>query len=226
MVTFVLVPGFWLDASSWDDVTPGLAAAGHEVVALTLPGTESREADRTSISMADHVATVLDAVDGAEGPVVLVGSSFAGTLVQIVSEERADVVSLAVYVDALPKAVAASDVPPGADIDFDWSELTEPEQRDLTPELRAHIEAVAVPYPARAVREGWEMSGDRRYDVRSLVVASGFDLAQLEEWKREYPDDLAELGRFTDLTIVELSTSHWPQLTKPAELTRLILDGV
>ena len=31
MSTFVLVPGFWLGAWAWQDVTAALRAAGHEV---------------------------------------------------------------------------------------------------------------------------------------------------------------------------------------------------
>jgi len=41
----ILIPGFWLDASSWDEVVPPLRQAGHRVRALTLPGMESKEAD-------------------------------------------------------------------------------------------------------------------------------------------------------------------------------------
>ena len=42
----ILIPGFWLDASSWDEVVPALRQAGHRVQALTLPGMESKDADR------------------------------------------------------------------------------------------------------------------------------------------------------------------------------------
>jgi len=34
----ILIPGFWLNAASWDGVVPALEAAGHRVRALTLPG--------------------------------------------------------------------------------------------------------------------------------------------------------------------------------------------
>jgi pimeloyl-ACP methyl ester carboxylesterase len=51
----VLVPGFWLGAWAWDDVAAALRADGHEVTALTLPGRESAETDRSSITLADHV---------------------------------------------------------------------------------------------------------------------------------------------------------------------------
>src|SRR5205823_11226388 len=50
----ILIPGFWLDASSWDEVAPALEQAGHRVRALTLPGLESADADRRGIGLRDH----------------------------------------------------------------------------------------------------------------------------------------------------------------------------
>jgi len=46
----ILIPGFWLDASSWDEVVQPLRQAGRRVRALTLPGMESKEADRSAIT--------------------------------------------------------------------------------------------------------------------------------------------------------------------------------
>src|ERR671925_21648 len=51
----ILIPGFWLDASSWDEVVPALEQAGHRVRALTLPGLQSPDADRSEIGLRDHV---------------------------------------------------------------------------------------------------------------------------------------------------------------------------
>ena len=50
----ILIPGFWLDASSWDDIVPALREEGHRVRALTLPGMESKDADRSEITLRDH----------------------------------------------------------------------------------------------------------------------------------------------------------------------------
>ena len=69
----VLIPGFWLDGASWDDVAEPLRNAGHSVHALTLPGLESREADRTGISLRDHVDAVIAVVDSIPDVVVLAG---------------------------------------------------------------------------------------------------------------------------------------------------------
>ena len=67
----VLVPGYWLGAWAWDEVAAALRADGHEVTALTLPGLESVDTDRSGITMADYVAAICAAVRAAGAPVVL-----------------------------------------------------------------------------------------------------------------------------------------------------------
>ena len=58
----ILVPGFWLGAWAWDEVAAALRADGHDVTAMTLPGLESVDVDRSSITLADHVDAICDAV--------------------------------------------------------------------------------------------------------------------------------------------------------------------
>ena len=67
----ILVPGFWLGAWAWDEVGAMLRADGHDVTALTLPGLESADADRSAVTLADHVDAIVDAVEAADAPVVL-----------------------------------------------------------------------------------------------------------------------------------------------------------
>ena len=74
----ILVPGFWLGAWAWDDVAEKLRADGHDVTAITLPGLESKDADRSAIGFADHVDAIQRAVEAADSPVVLVVHSAAG----------------------------------------------------------------------------------------------------------------------------------------------------
>ena len=61
----ILVPGFWLGAWAWDEVAAALRADGHEVTALTLPGQESEDADRSQITFQDHVDAIIDAIEAA-----------------------------------------------------------------------------------------------------------------------------------------------------------------
>lgn len=66
----VLVPGFWLGAWAWDEVAAALRADGHDVTALTLPGLEAADADRSAITQSDHVDAIAKAIKAAGTPVV------------------------------------------------------------------------------------------------------------------------------------------------------------
>src|SRR3954454_247197 len=101
----LLMPGLWLDGASWDDVAPALEQAGHWVGALTLPGMESRDADRSRITLRDHVDAVVDVIDSCDpsaGGVVLVGHSGGGAIAHAAVDARPDRVSRVVYVDSWP----------------------------------------------------------------------------------------------------------------------------
>ena len=74
----VLVPGFWLGAWAWDEVVEYLRADGHDVTALTLPGLESVDTDRSSITFDDHVEAVCDAIRAKGSPAVLAVHSGTG----------------------------------------------------------------------------------------------------------------------------------------------------
>jgi hypothetical protein len=67
----VPVPGFWLGAWAWDEVAAALRGDGHEVTALTLPGLESVDTDRSAIVMSDHVEAICEVVRAAGAPAVL-----------------------------------------------------------------------------------------------------------------------------------------------------------
>src|SRR5215204_2980014 len=94
----VLVPGWWLGAWAWDEVSQALRAEGHDVIALTLPGLGSKDADRSSISLNDHVDAVVDAVVAAGRPVVLVVHSGAAVSGYAASDRVPELVAHMVYV--------------------------------------------------------------------------------------------------------------------------------
>src|SRR2546426_3315404 len=98
----VLVPGFWLGAWAWDEVAATLRADGHDVTALTLPGLESADADRSAITMADHVNAIVDAVRAAGRPVVLAVHSATGFSGYAASDRVPDMIAAMVYVDTAP----------------------------------------------------------------------------------------------------------------------------
>ena len=55
----ILVAGLWMGGWAWYEVAPALERAGHRTVPLTLPGMESAAADRSAITLDDHVAAVV-----------------------------------------------------------------------------------------------------------------------------------------------------------------------
>ncbi len=98
----VLVPGFWLGAWAWDEVAATLRADGHDVTAITLPGLESVEADRSAITFEDHVDAICDAVSAAGAPVVLAVHSATGFSGYAASDRVPDRIAAMVYVDSAP----------------------------------------------------------------------------------------------------------------------------
>ena len=78
---------------------------GHHPLPLTLPGMESRDADRSGISLRDHVdavVAVIDSVDPVAGEVVLVGHSGGGAIAHAAVDARPDRVARVVHVDTWP----------------------------------------------------------------------------------------------------------------------------
>ena len=102
---FVLVPGLWLDGSSWDDVVPHLRNAGHRTHALTLPGMHPSDTNRSQITLRDHVTAVVEAIDAVDrvgGQVVLVGHSAGAAIAYAALDRRPDRVVRVVYVGGFP----------------------------------------------------------------------------------------------------------------------------
>ena len=98
----VLIPGFWLDGSSWDDVARPLREAGHTVYTPTLPGLESKGASREAVGLRDHVDAVVALIDSIPDPVVLVGHSGGGAIAHGAVDARPDRIARVVYVDSGP----------------------------------------------------------------------------------------------------------------------------
>ncbi|UOE42740.1 alpha/beta fold hydrolase [Agromyces larvae] len=223
----ILIPGFWLDASSWNPVTPFVEAAGHRAHPVTLPGLESADADRSGIGLADHVAAVVDLVDRLDGPVSLVGHSGGGAIAHGVVDARPDRIAKVVYVDAGPPADgdAINDELPVVDGEVplpDWSVFEDADLVDLDDDLRAEFRARAVPEPAAVTSDPIRLVDERRYDVPVTIIACEFPSALLVEAIAAGQHWVRELARIRQVEYVDLPTGHWPQFTKPVQLGQAI----
>ncbi|WP_166870421.1 MULTISPECIES: alpha/beta hydrolase [unclassified Salinibacterium] len=227
----ILVPGFWLDASSWSEVTPPLVAAGHRVHPLTLPGLESVDAPRAGIGLGDHVDAVIARIDSLDESVVLVGHSGGGAIIHGALDARPNRVARAIYVDSFPlgdgDAITDEFTVDGDDLPLpDWSEFGEPDLVDLTDEVRAAFRARAVPEPRRVASDQQQLHDERRYGVPATVIACEFTSDQLQGWIQDGEPWVSELGRLRDVEYVDLPTGHWPQFTRPVDLADVILAAV
>lgn len=230
----VLIPGLWLDGSSWDEVVPALEQAGHRTHALTLPGMESKDADRSEITLRHHVAAVvevIDSVDPADGKVVLVGHSGGGAIAYAAVDARPDRVARVVYVDSGPlgEGGVINDEFPAENGEVplpDWSLFEEEDLVDLDDELRAAFRGGAIPSPVHVARDAQRLSDERRYDVPVTVIACEFPSARLREWIEQGHPYVRELATIRDVDYIDLPTGHWPQFTRPEELGLAILASV
>src|SRR5438477_59111 len=67
MTTFVLVPGMWLGAWAWRDVTARLRAAGHDVYPLTLTGlADRRHLGSPQTDLDTHTADITGLIEAEE----------------------------------------------------------------------------------------------------------------------------------------------------------------
>jgi len=222
----ILVPGFWLGAWAWDEVAEALRRDGHEVKALTLPGLESVDADRSEITMEDHVGAICDAVRAAGAPVVLAVHSGAGAPGYAASDRVPELIAALVYVDSAPAKGAMNPDFDGVELPLPSAEeLAEEENLDgLSEEQLETFRRRAVPQPGSALREAAELSNDARLDVPTVVVCTGFPAERVKAAVEEGYAWLAGLGELRDVTWIDLPTSHWPMWSRPAELATILGD--
>ena len=203
-----------------------LRADGHDVTALTLPGLESADADRSTITLSDHVEAICEAVRAAGRPVVLAVHSGAGFSGYAASDRVPEHIAAMVYVDTGPGKGAAES-------DFDAVEKPLPSREELKQEenldglSEEQLETFrqrAVPEPGGVLREAHTFTDDRRLDIPSTVICTGFTSEQYKDVVKEGYAFLAGLAELRDVTWVDLPTSHWPMWSRPKELAAVIGD--
>jgi pimeloyl-ACP methyl ester carboxylesterase len=222
----VLVGGLWLDASIWAEVAAELARLGHRPVPVVLPGQGTGPADAT---LDDQVEAVLAAVDSSSGKPWVVGHSAASSLAWLAADARPQRVAGVALIGGFP----APDGQPYADffpvkdgaMPFPgWEPFEGPDSFDLDQATRDRLAAAAIPVPEGVARGVVKLTDERRYDVPVVLVCPEFTPAQAREWIDE--GELPELTRVHQLTLVDIDSGHWPMITRPVELARLLAAAV
>ncbi len=223
----ILVPGFWLGAWAWDEVAATLRADGHDVTALTLPGLESVDTDRSGITLQDHVDAICNAILAADRPVVLAVHSATGFSGYAASDRLPDRIAAMVYVDTAPGITPLAPDFEGIEKPMVWDEIEAEENLDgLTEAQRETFRQRAVPVPGSILRDEVALTNDARRDIPSTLICTGFSAEQYQTYAREHPEwsFLAGIPELRNATWIDLPTSHWPMWSRPTELAAIIGD--
>ncbi|MEW9550401.1 alpha/beta fold hydrolase [Nonomuraea sp. NPDC050783] len=218
----LLIAGLWLDGSAWDGVAPAIEELGHRPVPLTLPGQGDGAGSAT---LDDQVAAVLAAVDAAPGELMVAGHSAACTLAWMAADARPERVAGVALIGGFP----AADGRPYADF-FEvtggvmpfpgWEPFDGPDSADLDEQARKDFAAAAIPVPEGVARGRVRLADERRFDVPVLVVCPEFGPDEAREWIAA--GEVPELARAGHLEFADLDSGHWPMITRPARLARIL----
>lgn len=217
--TVVLVHGAFADGSSWDQVVPLLQAKGLKVVAVQAPLT----------SLADDVAATRRALDTQSGPVVLVGHSWGGA---VISEAGVDTrVKSLVYVAAFAPSAGQSvadlgkgyPTPPGSAF------LVQDKAGFLSLSPEGMEQHFAQDLPASKTRVMAATQGpinagsfaQKTHAAAWQTKPSWYVLTQQDHMID--PGLQKDMARKISAHIVEVPTSHVPQLSRPAQVADAII---
>lgn len=229
MTSFVLVAGAWLDASAWDDVVPGLRAAGHGAHPVTLSGLGDKKGQ--PVGRQTHVADVVGEVERLDlRDVVLVGHSYSGIPVGQAAERIGDRLARVVFVDASVPADGESFVstwwqgPTALQAQLDgngglWAlpAAADFEGQGLDPGQIARLLHGATPHPGASL-------GDPAVLDRPLGELPATYVKCLLDGP-EPSEDAARLLAGERWELVTTDTGHWPMYSRPGELTEILMEA-
>lgn len=240
MTTYVLVPGFWLGAWAWRDVTAALRNLGHEVHPLTLTGLADRaHLASPTLDLDTHIRDITGLAEAEDlRDVVLVGHSGSAAAVTGAAARAAGRVSRVVYVESgpVPDGMAQIDltgrefVEKRVEDDWrypmpSWDELQESgaSLEGLGEHERALMAARATAQPLATITQPLTL-GDGTAAFAALpktLVTCSFPLAQVKGLIASGHPAFAPLGG-PEWELRELPTGHWPMLSRPGDLAALL----
>jgi pimeloyl-ACP methyl ester carboxylesterase len=221
----LLIAGLWLDGSVWDNVAAQLEARGHRAVPITLPGQGDGNASAT---LADQVATVVAAVDAAAGRPMVVGHSAACSLAWLAADARPGKISKVALIGGFPSPDGAAyfhgfPVQDGAMPFPGWNEFEGPDSADLDDGAKRALASAAIPVPDGVTGGVIRLADERRYDVPVALVCPEFTPAQAREWIDQ--GQVPELARSKEVSFIDIDSGHWPMISAPTELARLLAQA-
>lgn len=201
---FVLVPGACHGGWWFEPLARELREAGHRADAVTLEGLDPDVEARPGINLETHVRQVVGLLAERGDEVVLVGHSYAGSVITAVADRRPSQVRALVYLDAF--------VPKDGDSCFS---MTNDEQREWYVSGSAATGLAVEPLPffssqARAQPLGTFMQRSTLTGAHRAVPSLTYAVATAPEWVPHSPFvAVAErLRNDPRWTVIDLDASH------------------
>jgi pimeloyl-ACP methyl ester carboxylesterase len=218
VATFCLIHGQWHDGSCWDRVAVALRGRGHAVVTPDMPFDEPRA------SYAERARPAIEALDGVDGPIVVVGHSNASPEAALVAA-RCDAALLVHLCPRFGTFATPPDAPPVFRDGFPFPPRDALGRGVWDPEVA--IEAMYPRLPpatarslAERLRPGASAVGDYPLPghpgLPSAVVWATEDEFFTPEWQKYVGITL--LG----VTPIEIPGGHFPMVEDPDALAALL----
>lgn len=217
----VLIAGLWLPSSIWAEVSAELERLGHRAMPVALPGVDDAS---TTATLADQITATLAAVDAANRPMV-VGHSAACTLAWMIADQRPDAIHSVVLIGGFPSsdgdAYADFFGPVDGLMAFPgWGPFEGADSADLDEAERERFASGTVPVPEGVSKAVVRLSDAKRFDVPTLLVCPEYGPEDAKAWIEA--GDVPELSRATDVDYVDIDSGHWPMVSRPTELARIL----
>ncbi len=221
----LLIAGLWLDGSVWGNVAAQLGARGHRAIPITLPGQGD---GNVSATLADQSAAVVAAVDAAAGRPMVVGHSAACSLAWLAADARPAKISKVALVGGFPSPGGQAyfggfPVQDGAMPFPGWGAFEGPDSADLDDAAKQAIASAAIPVPEGVTHGVIRLADERRYDVPVVLVCPEFTPAQARQWIDQ--GEVPELANSKQVSFIDIDSGHWPMISAPAELARLLAQA-
>jgi pimeloyl-ACP methyl ester carboxylesterase len=214
----VLVHGGWVDGSGWEGVHNILTRDGHHVSVVQIP----------TVSLADDVMATRRVIGAQDGPVILVGHSYGGTVITEAGNDPqvAGLVYVAAFAPDAGESVASliKDPPPDAPVPpilppqdgyllLDRAKFPASFAADVDPEKAAFMADSQVPWGVAA------LSGS--IDEPAWKTKPSWYLVTTED-KMIPPPAQRFMSKRAGSTVTEVQGSHAVYLSKPAAVAALI----
>ena len=224
MANYVLVHGAWGGNQSYDLTVADLQAAGHQVLAATLPGLGTRQDElHPGITLTDHINAVLEQIaQSGFDRFILAGHSYGGMVITGVAAQLGARIDAICYIDAFLPADGQSLWDITGEFEHNWYIDTQKHKPGLVDPIGS-IDFAVMPgvvgyHPLLTLLEAVKLTGEEaKIPKKAYIFATGYQPTPFPRFARQ--------AQAEGWTYHETDCSHFVMADRP-ELTREVLLGL